>query len=249
MKAGAEKQWQAIIVDDERLARQKLRSMLSAHPKIQIIGEADSVEAAMTLIAATQPELIFLDIQMPGESGFDLLNRLTQPLQVIFVTAFDEHAIRAFEVNALDYLLKPVTPERLAAAVARLSEIAAPPVASSVESSRPLEYDDFLFLPFGAGARFLKISEIKCVSAAGSYSEVRTADNQKSLVLKPLNEWEERLPNKHFARIHRATIINIAFVERTEKWFNYSYQVHLRGIAEPFTMSRRYAAKLKEKLH
>ena len=249
MRANAEKQWRTIIVDDERLARQKLRSMLAAHPEIQIAGEADSVETAMQLIAQTQPELVFLDIQMPGESGFDLLNRLTQPIRVIFVTAFDEYAIRAFEVNALDYLLKPVNPERLAAALARLSEISTPSVESGIKSNRPLEYDDFLFLPFGAGSRFLKISEIKCVSAAGSYSEVIAADNQKSLVLKPLNEWEARLPDKHFARIHRATIINIAFVERTEKWFNYSFQVYLRGISEPFTMSRRYAAKLKEKLH
>jgi two-component system LytT family response regulator len=245
VKASAEKQWQAIIVDDERLARQKLRAMLSAHPKIQITGEADSVEATMKLIAATQPELIFLDIQMPGASGFELLNHVTQPIKIIFVTAFDKYAIRAFEVNALDYLLKPVNPERLANAVARLSEAGEP----QAPPGRPLEYDDFLFLPVGDGSRFLKISEIKCICAAGSYSEVRTADNVKSLVLKPLNEWEERLPDKHFARIHRATIINTSFVERTEKWFNYSYQVHLRGVAEPFTMSRRYAAKLKEKLH
>ncbi len=245
MKATVEKQWQAVIVDDERLARQKLRAMLSVHPKIQVIGEADGVESAAKLIAQAQPEVIFLDIQMPGASGFELLNLLTRPVKIIFVTAFDEYAIRAFEVNALDYLLKPVNPERLANAVARLSEAAEPHVLLS----RPLEYDDFLFLPFGNGSRFLKISEIKCICAAGSYSEVISADNQKSLVLKPLNEWEERLPDKHFARIHRAAIINIAFVEQTEKWFNYSYQVRLRGLAEPFTMSRRYAARLKEKLH
>jgi two-component system LytT family response regulator len=245
VKANAEKQWRAVIVDDERLARQKLRSLLAAHPEIQTIGEADSVETATRLIAQTQPEVIFLDIQMPGASGFDLVNHLPEPVKIIFVTAFDEFAIRAFEVNALDYLLKPVNPQRLAATVARLSEVVEP----QAPPSRPLEYDDFLFLPFGNGSRFLKISEIKCISAAGSYSEVISADNQKSLVLKPLNEWEERLPGKHFARIHRATIINIAFVEQTEKWFNYSYQVRLHGVAEPFTMSRRYAVRLKEKLH
>ena len=92
------------------------------------------------------------------------------------------------------------------------------------------------------------MSEIKCVCAAGSYSEVITSDDQKALVLKPLGEWEDRLPAKHFARIHRGTLINVAFVERADKWFNYSYQVYLSGIKEPFTMSRRYAAKLKEKL-
>lgn len=244
MKAGAENQWKALIVDDERLARQKLRAMLAAHPEIQIIGEADSVSAAASLIVEVRPDLVFLDIQMPGESGFDLLAGLTQSLKIIFVTAFDEYALRAFEVNALDYLLKPVNPERLANAIARLSGADTPPETGS----RPLAYDDFLFLPFGSGSRFLKVSEIKCVCAAGSYSEVITGDDQKALVLKPLGEWEVRLPDKHFARIHRGTLINVAFVERTDKWFNYSYQVYLRGIKAPFTMSRRYAAKLKEKL-
>lgn len=243
MKSGA--QWQAVIVDDERLARQKLRVLLAAHPEVKIIGEADGVASAAQLIAAARPDVAFLDIQMPGASGFALLDRLTQPLQVIFVTAFDAYAIRAFEVNALDYLLKPINPERLANAIARLSSAPVPPLAGS----RPLAYDDFLFLPFGDNSRFLKVSEIKCVCAAGSYSEVITGDNQKTLVLKPLGEWEERLPGEHFARIHRATLINVAFVERADKWFNYSYQVYLRGIPEPFTMSRRYAAKLKEKLH
>jgi two-component system LytT family response regulator len=244
VKAGAEKQWKAVIVDDERLARQKLRAMLAVHPEIHIIGEADSVATAASQIAEARPDLVFLDIQMPGESGFDLLTRLPRSLKIIFVTAFDEYALRAFEVNALDYLLKPVNPERLANAVARLSSVETPPE----DVGRLLEYDDFLFLPFGDGSRFLKVSEIKCVCAAGSYSEVITDDDQKALVLKPLGEWEFRLPARHFARIHRATLINVAFVERTEKWFNYSYQVYLNGIKEPFTMSRRYAAKLKEKL-
>jgi two-component system LytT family response regulator len=244
VKVGAEKQWKAVIVDDERLARQKLRAMLAAHPEIQIIGEADGVAAAASLIAETRPELVFLDIQMPGESGFDLLAGLPQSLKIIFVTAYDEYALRAFEVNALDYLLKPVNPERLSNAISRLSGDAPSPD----DVSRLLEYDDFLFLPFGSGSRFLKVSEIKCVCAAGSYSEVITGDDQKALVLKPLGEWEIRLPAKHFARIHRGTLINVAYVERTDKWFNYSYLVYLRGIKEPFTMSRRYAAKLKEKL-
>src|SRR5690242_1644843 len=101
--------------------------MLAAHPEVQIIGEADGVETAATLIAQTRPDVVFLDIQMPGASGFDLLARLTQPVRIIFVTAFDEYAVRAFDVNALDYLLKPVNPERLARAVARLSEAVEPP--------------------------------------------------------------------------------------------------------------------------
>lgn len=234
-------------MDDERLARAKLRSLLEAHPDIMVAGEADSAPSALQLINETQPDVVFLDIQMPGESGFDLVNKVGQigpQFRIIFVTAFDEYAIRAFEVNALDYLLKPVTPERLAKAIERL---AASP-EDSEKPSRPFEYDDFLFLPFGDSSRFLRVSEVKCIRAADVYSEIFTAGGEKALILKPMSEWEERLPGKHFLRIHRSTIINIEFVERVEKSFNYSFDVYLRGFNEPFTMSRRYAAQLKEKM-
>jgi two-component system LytT family response regulator len=236
--------WNAVIVDDERLARNKLRSLLAPHPQIRLVGEADSVDSAIETIERTRPDVVFLDIQMPGKSGFELVNRISLPLKIIFVTAFDEYAIRAFEVNALDYLLKPVNPERLAKAIGR---IAAPPAASEM-APRTLEYDDFLFLPFGDTSRFLRVRDIKCVRAADVYSEIFTAGGEKTLVLKPLNEWEERLPEKHFARIHRSTIINIEFVERVEKSFNYSFEVYLRGAGESFMMSRRYAARLKDRM-
>jgi len=238
------KTWRAVIVDDERLARAKLRSLLEAHPEIKLAGEADNVASALELITGTRPDVVFLDIQMPGESGFDLINRLESPTKIVFVTAFDEYAIRAFEVNALDYLLKPLTPERLAKAIERLIS----PAGIVEKPSRPLEYDDFLFLPFGDSSRFLRVSEIKRIRAAGVYSEIEAASGEKALVLKPLSEWEERLPEKHFARIHRSTIINIEFVERVEKSFNYSFDVYLRGVGEPFTMSRRYAARLKDRM-
>jgi two-component system LytT family response regulator len=240
----------AVIVDDERLARNKLRSLLAEHPQIQLVGEADGVDSAIETIARTQPDVIFLDIQMPGKSGFELVNEIgpirpaTPPPKIIFVTAFDEYAIRAFEINALDYLLKPVNPERLAKAIER---IAALPAASE-KPSGPLEYDDFLFLPFGDGLRFLRVSEIKYIRAADVYSEIFTAGGEKTLALKPLSAWEERLPEKRFARIHRSTIINIEFIERVERSFNYSFEVYLRGASEPFTMSRRYAARLKDKM-
>lgn len=236
--------WKAVIVDDERLARNKLRSLLAQHPQIRLVGEADGVDSAIETIEQTRPEVVFLDIQMPGKSGFELVNQINLPLKIIFVTAFDEYAIRAFEVNALDYLLKPVNPERLAKAIERL---AAHPTASE-KAPRPLEYDDFLFLPFGDTSHFLRVRDIKYIRAADVYSEIGAAGGEKTLALKPLKEWEERLPEKHFARIHRSTIINIEFVERVEKSFNYSYEVYLRGTGEPFTMSRRYAARLKDKM-
>ncbi len=233
-----------ILIDDERLARAKLRSMLANHTDIQIVGEADSVGSAVELIEQERPDVIFLDIQMPGETGFDLLEQIASTFRIIFVTAFDEYAIRAFEVNALDYLLKPVSPARLARSIERLKTAR----AENETASRPLEYDDHLFLSFDNRSRFLRVSEIECILAAGAYSEVLTRQGQKAMVLKSLKEWEDRLPEKHFMRIHRSTIINLECVERMDKWFNYSYQVYLRGITEPFIMSRRYAARLRDRL-
>lgn len=234
--------WKAVIVDDERLARNKLRQMLAAHPQIEIVGEADSVREAVNVVKQWQPSVVFLDIQMPGEYGFELLNKTTVPFKTIFITAFDEYAIRAFEVNALDYLLKPVTFERLAQAVERLSL----PAAESEQVNLTLAYDDHLLLTVGDRSRFIKVSIIKYICAAGVYSEVHTADGGTALMSRALNEWEARLPAKHFIRIHRQTIINVEFVKHIKKWFNYSYQVEIVDTPEPFVMSRRYAARLKK---
>jgi two-component system, LytTR family, response regulator len=191
-----------------------------------------------------EPEVLFLDVQMPGASGFDLLDRVSTSAKVVFVTAFDEYAIRAFDVNALDYLLKPISSERLARCIERL--FVAPD--STPKVNKALEYDDHLFLSVGEHSTFLKINSIKCIYAAGVYSEVQLADSKRILIHKSLHEWEERLPPKYFTRIHRGAIINVEYIERTERMFNYSYQVFMRNIAEPLVMSRRYATKLKDKL-
>ena len=235
--------WKALIVDDERLARTKLRSMLAEFPEIQIIAEADSVAHAVKIIEQENPEIIFLDIQMPKQNGFDLLEQIDTNAKIIFVTAYDEYAIRAFEVNALDYLLKPVNPKRLEQTIQRLS-IQLPKPANDEK----LKYDDVLFVNFGRRAAFIKVSEIKCIRASNVYSEIYAEDNKKALLHQSLNEWENRLPEKQFLRIHRSTIINLEFIERIEKRLNFSFNVYLRGFDEPFAISRRYAAKLKNHL-
>lgn len=245
------KNWNTVIVDDERLARNKLRTMLSAHLQIEVVGEANSVVNALNVIEETKPELIFLDIQMPGETGFELIHKLSEPLKIIFVTAFDQYAIRAFEVNALDYLLKPVTAGRLAQAIEKLSAPIADeqPLPAAQAPLKTLNYDDVLFLNMGREMRFVRVNTIKFIQASDIYSKVFLTNGKTALVSKSLNDWMQRLPEKYFTRIHRSTIVNIEFVERLEQWFNNSYQVYLKGIEEPFTMSRRYAAQLREKMH
>jgi two-component system LytT family response regulator len=237
------KKLRALLVDDERLARNDLRSLLSEYNNIEVIGEADSVQKAIEVIAVEDPDLLFLDVQMPGESGFDLLKRIDLQAHVIFVTAFDEYAIRAFEVDAIDYLLKPVNPERLKTAIERLNR----EKAYSQNKQRILDYDDAMLLSLNSHLKFLRVNSIVSIQSAGDYSEIITNEGKKGLIQKSMTEWEQRLPEKYFCRIHRSTIVNIEFVTKIDEWFGNSYQVHLKGIETPLTMSRRYAALLKQK--
>jgi two-component system LytT family response regulator len=233
----------AIIVDDERLARAELRLLLADFAEISIVGEAKNLAEAVDLIQAKKPDVVFLDIQLSQENGFELLERVERDFKLVFVTAFDEFAIRAFEINAIDYLLKPVNPERLANTLERLFETE----EKRETNSRKLEYEDRLFVEIGARSCFLQIKSIKCICADGDYSQVFTDDGKKHLITKPLKEWEERLPEKHFVRIHRSNIVNLEFIERVDTWFSRSYQIYLRDQKEPLTVSRRYAAQLKLK--
>ena len=233
--------FKAIIVDDENLAREDLKAIIKNFPEVDIVGEAGNVKDAKKLIENVNPDLIFLDIQMPGKTGFELLTDINTDAKIIFITAYDEYAIRAFEVNAQDYLLKPVNKERFALAIEHLK------VEDELRSDsyKRLEYNDNVFLMINNTYQFIKVSSIIVIMSAGNYSEIITSSKVKGLVLKSMKEWESRLPGNSFIRIHRNAIINLEFLDHTEDWFSYSYQVFLKGIEKPFVMSRRYASKLK----
>lgn len=231
----------ALIVDDERLSRIELISMLKQFENINVIGEADNVDLAIKQIDEHKPDLVFLDIQMPGKSGFDLLDEIEVEAKIIFVTAYDEYAIRAFEVNALDYLPKPVSQERLTKTVERIINNA----PNKSFSAKKLKYSDRLFLEFGTQMCFLKINEIVFITAEGDYSMVNLVTGKKGLVSKSMKEWEERLPTDFFCRIHRSSIVNTEYIDKIDKYFNNSYKISLKGVKEPLIISRRYAKKIK----
>ena len=235
----------AIVVDDERLARKELILMLSDFSNIEIAGEAADISTAQKLLAEKNPDLVFLDIQMPGESGFDLINSIPVNTKVIFVTAFDEYAIRAFDVNALDYLLKPVNPKRLKETIERIEQLGK--TVSSSDNLKKLAESDRLLVTLNSRLQFVKIKNIIYISAAGDYTEIQTSDNQKGITLKSIKEWEARLPESTFARIHRSTIVNLEFVDKIEEWFQKSYRIYLKTVEQPFDVSRRYTSKLKER--
>jgi len=232
-----------IIVDDERLARKEMSRLLAEFEEISIVGEAENLSEAVDLIEKEKPNIVFLDIQLSNENGFDLLDQVQHNFKLIFVTAFDDYAIRAFEVNALDYLLKPVNPERLAKAIERLAN----DKQETKIKLRPFDFDDRVFLEINEKSFFLKVCDVSHIVSSGDYSEIFTTAGKKFLIEKPLREWEERLPEKHFLRIHRQTIINLEEVENIETWFNRAFKIRLRNFAQPLVVSRRYAAILKNK--
>jgi len=239
----------AVVVDDERLARVQLAQLLTLHPGLHLAGEASSGEEAIELIGRTKPEVIFLDVQMPRMSGFDVLRAIDAGPQVVFVTAYDRHAVRAFEVNALDFLLKPVTQERFARSVERLLTVQRPPPASSSAGLKlpNLEYPDRLFLTIHRHPQFVQLSDIACIRAADDYSEVFTRSGRSALVAQTLRHWEQRLPATHFIRIHRSALVNFAAITRIEAHEGGGCRVYVEGPAQPLTMSRRFADALRRR--
>ena len=229
----------ALIIDDEPLARRELRRLLAEFPWLEIAGEAGNIVEAAKLVESLAPELLFLDIKMPGGSGFDLLERLEQVPQVIFTTAHDEHAVRAFEVSALDYLLKPVEPERLAAAMAKLRRR-----DKSVPEPRGAPLDQ-LFVRDGPRCWFVPLAEVALLSAEGNYTRLLWGHKQP-LMGRPLSALEERLDPAKFFRANRQQVLNLAFVESVELGLGGRLHVRLRGGPE-VEVSRRQARVFRER--
>ena len=232
-----------LLVDDERLARAELRRLLAAHSEIDVIGEAANADDAAEAIAQSKPDLLFLDIQMPGRNGFELLADLARPPRVIFTTAYDEYAFRAFEVSAIDYLLKPIDAARLAQALHRLREPEPEPV-SRVEATRRLGEDDQVLLRDGDSCWFVRLREIQLFESEGNYTRV-IFGAQRPLVPRSLNSLEERLDPQVFFRANRQQIINLRSVEKIEPWFSGGLLVRLTGGAK-VEMSRRQGQRFRD---
>lgn len=237
-----------LIVDDERLARRAVRSALQDLDGVTVAEEADSVDAAAKQIADAAPDVVLLDVQMRGETGFDLLDRLDAPVQVIFVTAYDEYAVRAFEVNALDYLLKPVDPDRLAEALRRAQQTQTALPKNADSNPDTFRYDDLFFYEESRQPRFIRIQDIVWIEAAGNYTELHLAGDDSALTSTTLSDWTDRLPDAHFARIHRSTLVNVKHVNGVKQTDGRSYEVHVPGRSAPLSMSRRRAQFLKNRI-
>ncbi len=234
----------ALIIDDERLARQELKKLLSQYKEIEVVGEAANAETAIENIEQLKPDVIFLDIQMPGKNGFELLEEISGLPEIIFVTAYDEYAIRAFEVNALDYLLKPIQSSRLNETIKKLLQKDTAEKTENKINNQILTDEDQVFVKDGEKCWFVKLSDIRLFESEGNYVRVHF-DNNRPLILRSLNNLDERLSNKSFFRASRKHIVNLKWIESIENWFNGGLKVKLKG-GEQVEISRRQAAKLKD---
>lgn len=230
-----------ILIDDERLARSELKRLLQEFPDVEIIGEATNANEGIEKIESLNPDLVFLDIQMPGKTGFDMLTQLERAPHIIFVTAYDEYALKAFEVNALDYLMKPVEPKRLSEALLKVQQ-------KEEEMLSPnrsiLKESDQVFVKDGERCWFVKLADVRLFESVGNYTKVYFGSN-KPLILKSLNALEERLDEKVFFRANRKYIINLRKIEKIESYFNGGLLVDLAD-GEKIEVSRRQAVKFKE---
>ncbi len=237
----------AIIVDDERLARNELRRLLAEFTEVEIVDEAANVDEGVEKIRQHDPDVVFLDIQMPGKTGFDLLEELDRSPRVIFTTAYDEYAIKAFEFNALDYLLKPIEPARLAEAIKKIKGEKKEDEELELKLvSKSLKADDQVFVKDGDRCWFVKLEEVRLFESEGNYVRLFFRD-QKPLILKTLNYLDERLDGRTFFRANRKHIINLKYIENIEPWLNGGLLVKMKD-GKKVEVSRRQSIKFKEML-
>ncbi len=228
------------IVDDEALARRGMRRLLEKHEQIKVIGEAASAKPAVDLIRAERPDAVFLDIEMHGESGFDVLRDLENAPDVVFVTAHDRYAVKAYDFSVLDYLLKPVDPERLAAAIAKLESARAARQAL-LKSQTPT-----LQLRTGARTVIQRIDAVAAMRADGDYTRVFVANGPPILVNQSLGKCEAQVPAPPFLRIHRSLIVNMDRLREIETIDRDTVRLRLDGCAEVFVVGRTTAARIRK---
>lgn len=228
-----------LIVDDERLARIELKRLLETHDDIRVVGEAVNAEDAAKAIRKHRPDAVFMDIQMPGRNVFDMLSEMDHVPPVIFTTAFDQYALKAFEINALDYLMKPIDPERLGPAIDRLRQ-----QIGAASSGKVLSHEDRVFLRDGERCWFVSVRDIRVLESEGNYCRVYF-DSHRPLIPRSLHALEERLDPSVFFRANRQQIINLNWIDRIDEWFDQSLKVVIKGGME-ITLSRRQAQKFRQ---
>jgi two-component system LytT family response regulator len=231
----------AVIVEDSRLARNELKELLKKHPQIVLVGEAENVDKGFELINELQPKVLFLDINMPEKNGFELLEMLDNVPLTIFTTAYDEYAIKSFEYNAFDYLLKPINQDRFSKTIEKVIAT----IEKETTDEKPFDIHRKIFIKEGESCWLIKISEIAVFEIVGNYTRVYF-ENNKPLIYKSLNQIEGKLPEATFFRANRQQIINLNHIDKVIPWFNGKLKVTIKNSAQEIEVSRRQSYKFKD---
>ena len=234
------KTFRTVIIDDERLAREEVKRALKNYPEFEVIGEASHVDEAKIIIEVSKPDILFLDIHMPGKSGFDLLEELTTVPEVVFTTAYDQYAVKAFELNALDYLVKPLRDERFSKTIEK--------VKTELEKKEEIKTGVLpmhrkIFIKDGEKCHFIPLSEIHFIESLENYARLYFG-NQKAMIKKSLNLLEEKLDATVFFRVNRSQIINTHYIKEIHPHFNNKLQIILTT-GETIEVSSRQSVKFK----
>ena len=231
-----------LLIDDEPAARQFLRLALADYPAMVVVGEAGTINEARVQLARSDYDLVLLDIQLRGGSGFDLTPDIRPEARIVFVTAYDEHALRAFAVNALDYLVKPIDPARLGEALQRATNA----LGGSSPGFTP---EDIVHVKTGSGTtRFISVAAIALITTSDNYTEITLADGARHFVRRTLKSWEESLPAATFVRVHRYALVNLAHLRRTDRVTDETTLLTVTGATSPVRASFRYADDLRTRL-
>lgn len=241
----------ALLIDDEPDARADLRQLLAPHAAdVAISGEAGTLDEIEALVARPGYDVVFLDVQLRGLTAFDLVRHIRPEARIVFITAHDRYAVRAFDVNALDYLLKPVSPERLAETIARLLAAFARGGPDPGEDAATARFapDDVVFLRTGTQGRFVPVARISLIDAEQNYSAACLADGTRLLVRRTLKSWEDLLPVTHFMRVHRTAIVNLARITRYERDREERTLLSLEGVKAPVAATRKLWPEFQSRL-
>ena len=234
-----------LVVDDEAPARERMITLLGPHADVSVVGEAGDIESAADMYSRVSPNVVFLDVELRTASGFDLLPRLTGSPAIVFVTAHNAYAVRAFDINALDYLVKPVHPDRLAAALARIR--AATPPVPALATAR-IATDDVVALREDGGMRVVPLRRITHIESAENYTRVHVAGEPPAFVRRPMVEWDRLLPDPQFLRVSRSLIVQLAAVREVQTESRDVARVHLKGQPDPLTVARRSSVRIRQAL-
>lgn len=233
----------AVIVDDAPTDRELLRTRLARLRSVVVAGEAGSVAEARRLLDRADYDIVFLDVELLGGNAFDLVPLVKPPAHIIFITAHEAHAVRAFEINALDYIVKPFTAERLALALRRAAE------RRVGSGARTLRSDDHIFLRgAAAGGRFVRLTDVLAILSSENYTEVLLDDGGRWLIRRTMQAWEHLLPKQLFVRVHRTAIVNVRHVERVERRRRCPTRLLIRGVRQPLRVGRGYWTRLRHAL-